>query len=230
MTKFVSFFVPRLKRCLPGLLGLGWLVAAVAGLGWVWQYETTPGETRAAPATWPVESKIPRATDMPALVLFAHPRCPCTRATLGELAVLMAQSEGHVRAHIVFYHPPGTEEDWTHTDLWDTAAGIPGVTVMDDIGGAEARRFHATVSGQTLLYAADGHRQFAGGITAARGHAGDNAGRATILALLHREAPDGLATPVFGCSLQGHRTLAALAHGSSSSGSDTSSPASSSHE
>lgn len=209
MTSFSSSAPSWCKRLLPGLLGLGWLVAAAAGIGWMWQYAATPGDTHAAPCMWPAESQIARAEGLPSLVLFAHPRCPCTRATLGELAVLMMEGRGRVRADVVFYRPAGSEAEWAHTDLWDIAAAIPGVNVQDDEGGTEAACFHATVSGQALLYAADGRCQFNGGITASRGHAGDNAGRAGILALLRHAAPDGLATPVFGCSLLGRKTVAA---------------------
>ena len=90
-----------------------------------------------------------------------------------------------------------------HTDLWRRAAAIKGVTVVQDSEGVEAERFHAATSGYTLLYGSDGRLLFSGGITGARGHAGDNAGRSAIAALLTAEgAPTGT-TPVFGCSLLG---------------------------
>ena len=52
--------------------------------------------------------------------------------------------------------------------------------MLRDDDGAEARRFGAETSGQTLLYDARGALAFSGGITGARGHAGDNAGRASL--------------------------------------------------
>lgn len=154
-----------------------------------------------APAVWAADSRTLRAPGVPTLLVFAHPRCPCSRATLGELAVLMAQAHGRVHAQVWFYRPEGLAAGWEKTDLWDTAAAIPGVSVACDVGGAEARRFHATVSGQTLLYGADGRCRFSGGITAARGHSGDNGGRGAVLALLHDAAMKRVATPVFGCAL-----------------------------
>jgi hypothetical protein len=42
---------------------------------------------------------------------------------------------------------------------------------------------------------------FAGGITAARGHAGDNAGRSAIETLLAGGRPGYDRTPVFGCPI-----------------------------
>ena len=44
---------------------------------------------------------------------------------------------------------------------------------------------------------------FSGGTTGGRGKSGDNAGRATLLALLNGEQPDATTTPVFGCALVG---------------------------
>jgi hypothetical protein len=70
-----------------------------------------------------------------------------------------------------------------------------------DEGGREARRFGASVSGQTVVYDQGGRLRFAGGITGARGHAGDNAGRRQVMRQLASSAGAGGATPVFGCEL-----------------------------
>jgi hypothetical protein len=90
---------------------------------------------------------------------------------------------------------------WERTDLWTRAAAIPGVHALSDARGAEAARFGAIASGQTMLYSASGELLFRGGITVSRGHSGDNAGRSAIVALLHQESPVQTATPVFGCSI-----------------------------
>ena len=91
--------------------------------------------------------------------------------------------------------------------LWTTAREIPGVHVFEDRGAKVAQSFGAFTSGQTLLYNRDGHLLFKGGITAFRGHSGDNAGRIAILALLQHETPRTsivpVVTPVLGCSLRG---------------------------
>jgi hypothetical protein len=133
--------------------------------------------------------------------MFAHPHCPCTRASLGELERLMAQVPGRLSAHVVFLKPPGTAADWEKTDLWGKAARIPGVSVGADNAGREARRFNAETSGQTLLYDQAGKLRFQGGITLSRGHAGDNPGRSAIEELLREERSNQVKTPVFGCAL-----------------------------
>jgi hypothetical protein len=51
------------------------------------------------------------------------------------------------------------------------------------------------------LYAPTGKLLFSGGITASRGHEGDNVGRSAIVSfILNGHAPVNH-TPVFGCSL-----------------------------
>jgi hypothetical protein len=103
---------------------------------------------------------------------------------------------------VVFVRPPGVPEDWEKTDLWRSAARIPGVTVMGDTDGLEAARFGAQASGQTLFYNASGDLQFSGGITASRGHSGDNLGRSSLVALVTTGESTTNHTSVYGCSLQ----------------------------
>jgi hypothetical protein len=56
-----------------------------------------------------------------------------------------------------------------------------------------------------LLYSPQGKLQFSGGITESRGHVGDNAGRAAVLAALTTDAPPEQTNAfVFGCALTGN--------------------------
>ena len=132
--------------------------------------------------------------------MFAHPRCPCTRAGVGELDQLMTQCNGRVRAHVIFYKPHGAPDEWAHTDLWKSAAAIPGVEVQCDEDGAEAALFGATTSGFVVLYDSLGQLRFNGGITSERGHSGDNEGLSSIVAILNGQTPRLTTMPVFGCS------------------------------
>jgi hypothetical protein len=113
----------------------------------------------------------------------------------------MAQARGRATAIVLVEAPDEAPASWIYSDLWDTAAAIPGVEVLADPGGREAALFGAATSGQTLLFDGSGTLRFEGGITGARGHEGDNAGRSSILALLRDDASDRPDTPVFGCPL-----------------------------
>jgi hypothetical protein len=181
--------------------GALWLFMVAVGVGALWSYESTPGASAAAPGLWPAASRIKPDADRATLVMLAHPHCPCTRASMNELARLMTQARGRVTAYVLFVKPAGFSDEWVQSDLWSSAAAIPGVTPVMDDGGDEAALFHAETSGQTVLYDAAGNLLFRGGITSARGHAGDNAGRTAIVSLLTSDEAEERDTPVFGCPL-----------------------------
>lgn len=186
------------------LLSAIWLFVVACGMSRLWKYESSAGPTTAPPEFLPADTQSAEPTGGCTMLMFAHPRCPCTRASIGELARIMSRCSETIDANVLFYVPPGVVDDWARTDLWRSAADIPGVSVHEDHDGAEARRFRAVTSGFTLLYDANGRLIFAGGITGSRGHAGDNAGSNSILQLtLGGESRLLRQTPVFGCSLHG---------------------------
>jgi hypothetical protein len=178
-----------------------WIAALSFGLKALANYEGAPGQVGSVPSSWPADAKIERAPTGETLVMLAHPHCPCTRASVGELAQIMAHVQGKVRAYVLFLKPGSSEADWENTDLRRSAAQIPGVTVLSDIDGAEARRFGAETSGHTLLFDSAGRLLFSGGITESRGHAGGNAGENAIVSLVETRRSERAKTFVFGCSL-----------------------------
>ena len=178
-----------------------WLAAVSFGSFAILKYENRPGETNAALSKWPAQTALPVNQNLPTLVLFAHPKCPCTRATIGELALLMARCSKKVTATVIFTKPKDVDDNWIETGLWRSAAAIPGVTVLRDDAGVEARRFGALTSGDVMLYGRDGRLLFHGGITQARGHAGDNEGRTALALLIEGRPGNTTTTPVFGCGL-----------------------------
>lgn len=196
-----------MMRLFPGkhvgsaLAGLAWALAVGAGFVGLQRYATKPGRAEPSPGRWPVECRTRADPGRANLVFLAHPRCPCTRAGIGELSRLMARCQGLVTAHVLFYRPQGSPKGWGHTDSWDAAAAIPGVRVGDDEGGAEAARFGGATSGHALLYGRDGRLLFSGGITTARGHAGDNPGRDAVVSFLTAGKADRASHPVFGCPI-----------------------------
>jgi len=179
------------------------LWAAGVGVGFkiLWSYANTPGTPSQAPANWPNSSHIKLSGDRPTLVMTAHPHCPCTKASLAELNRIMSDCQGRLAATVLFVKPEGVAESWEKGDLWNSAAAIPGVSVVTDDGGNESSLFGASTSGQVLLYDKNGRLLFAGGITASRGHEGGNDGSSAIESLVDSGKSGCGATPVFGCSL-----------------------------
>ncbi len=179
-----------------------WLVLCAAGSGALVRYQGLPGAFAPAPARWPAASALSAPSGRGVLVVFLHPRCACSRATVDSLAWLLSRGAGRFTAYAVFYDPPEFAGGLASSGLWRAAAAIPGVTVVADPGGRESLRFGAETSGQALLFGAEGRLLYRGGVTGARGHFGDNAGRDAVLAL--SAGRPGLASAsVFGCSLRG---------------------------
>ena len=189
------------RNYITAILSILWLTAVGLGIGKLLNYEKTPGVAAASPLWWPASSRVKRSLDRATLVMVAHPHCPCTRASIGELARLMAMCQGRLSATVLFFKPKGFPADWEKTLLWRSAEEIPDVSVICDEEGAEAIRFHAETSGQTLLYDKDGKLRFSGGITISRGHSGDNAGAAAIISLLNEGKTSQTESPVFGCQV-----------------------------
>ena len=183
-----------------------WVPAVAFGINVLLNYAITPGHPATPPPVWPVTRLVEPPKHRSTLVMFAHPRCPCSRASIGELAIIMAHAQGRLDAAVFIYLPAEEASSWARTDLWRSASAIPGVRVLEDRGASVAQSFGVFTSGQTLLYDSRGYLRFNGGITAFRGHSGDNAGRSAIAALVRNEIPPQHAlpvvTPVHGCSLR----------------------------
>jgi hypothetical protein len=200
MVKNIS--VPWAKpRILAVGLGAAWLGIILTGTFMMLSYANSPGPAGSLPGNWPEASGVRHDPEQPTLVMFLHPHCPCSRASVGELALLMAHCQGRVATHVFFLQPAETDSNWALTDLWRETQRIPGVTVHRDNAGREARLFGAQTSGEIALYDAKGQLIFHGGITISRGHSGDNPGRDALQALLIGNPAQLANTPVFGCSL-----------------------------
>ena len=178
-----------------------WSILVIAGFGILTQYSNTAGDDGAPSPQWPDTSSLVRSPDRATLVMFLHPHCPCSQASLEELSRIVAHGGNCVGTHVVFVRPDHFPPLWEQTALWSAAVAMPGVQVNVDVDGVEARRFGVATSGSVLLFNASGLRLFNGGITGGRGHAGDNPGGSAVLSGLRtgRAKPDH--APVFGCPL-----------------------------
>jgi hypothetical protein len=180
-----------------------WAVLVLGGFGYLVHYTATAGVGDRGASDWPSGADVMRKGGVATLLVFMHPACPCSRATVVELARLLARVGPKVETVAMFVRPERFEEGWERTELWESAARIPGVRCVVDPGGNEARRFGAATSGYTLLYNAEGTLVFHGGITAARGHEGDNEGENAVLSWFRSGRAEPAETPAFGCPLFG---------------------------
>ena len=184
------------------VLAIGvWAVAIAIGFFVLGRYESTPGAAGGPPTRWPRASVIDRPSGRPALLMFAHPHCVCTRASLGELARLTGRFRD-LAVYVVFMRPSDGGAEWDESDLWERAAGTPGVVALRDVDGVESLRFGVITSGHALLYDASDRLAFSGGLTAARGREGEGPGGRRLAVVLTTGKPDEDQGPVFGCALQ----------------------------
>jgi hypothetical protein len=184
------------------IAGLGaWAALVLSAFAAVTSYKSTPGAAAEPPAEWPAASDIERDADRPTLLMFAHPRCPCTRASIDELGKLIDAAPNTFSAHVLFMKPAGADGAWQNTDTVARARALEGAATTFDGDSAEAARFGAHVSGEVLLYGRSGELLFRGGITPGRGHPGDSLGRQRLLAILAGNQTDRTDAPTFGCNL-----------------------------
>jgi hypothetical protein len=184
---------------------LAWAGSVFFGMAGMVRYQMTPTVAAAAnvqvPRRWPDRCALVRDAGKFTLVMALHPQCPCSQASVQELAELRARTGDRLSIVVMFIVPAGAPADWLDTILWKRANDVPGVRVIADHDGTESRRFGATTSGQVALYDPRGNLRFTGGITDGRGHQGDNAGLEAIVDLMHDRMPHIDTTPVYGCSL-----------------------------
>lgn len=215
-----SNWVRRSRLC----LGVGmaiWLGVLGYGVWYLMAYAGTPGGGTANVEHWPAGSALTLAADRPTMVLFLHPKCPCSRATLAELERFLLGHHEACQVYLVFVRPSEKIAEWSEGvegALWKVAGRLRDVERVDDAGGAEGGLFGVDTSGECLLFDPTGGVLFHGGITVARGHEGDNRGiQAVKDHIAHYAKPQNSAaetaeTPVFGCSLGGLCTSPAMRH------------------
>ncbi|RZA08040.1 MAG: RedB protein [Proteobacteria bacterium] len=197
--------VGKRQLLLSGLVGL-WALALIFGLQALQAYGTSEGQRGGFSLRFPQDSQIKLAgTGKPSLLLFLHPECPCSRATLEELDRVLAATPNKPEVYAVFVVPKGWSTPRAKTALWLRASRMNGVTPVLDREGQEAKRFGAATSGQVYAYSPSGSLTFSGGITPLRGHNGDNPGRMLLEKYLREGGePTSVANwKVFGCALFG---------------------------
>jgi hypothetical protein len=188
-----------------------WASAVLGGEVLLWRYQLTPGAPpRPAPAAWPADGSIPRHPGPPLLLMIAHPRCTCTRASLNELRRLVArleQLDPRPALYLSIIAPAGSGPDWTDGPVLHNASSISNLHVVIDRGGRFAAKLGATTSGHVLVYGADDRLLFSGGITSARAHEGDSIGQDAIVQALYGKSPSPRRSLVFGCGLEHRKSL-----------------------
>lgn len=190
------------------LIIVGWLGLVACGLGALANYGATPGAVGEVPSEWPSDASegLTLAQDSLTLVLAVHPRCPCTRSTINELARALGASQEQPTIYALIFEPAlenatDPDESFARTQIRARLSELPGVVMVRDPGSAIANRFGAMTSGHTIVYDADGLLRFSGGLTPTRAHEGPNTGSASLIELLNGGPAIADDAPVYGCPL-----------------------------
>lgn len=181
--------------------GVLWIALLLLGYGRMANYATTPGVLAAVPSIWKDDLGLGPLPEDGAIVVFLHPRCPCSNASLTELEEVVSRTKTPP-IRMVFFVPNPITENWTQSTAVSLARALPGASVVWDERGVIADRFGAKTSGHVLWYDRSGTLQFSGGVTAKRGHIGPNRGQTALVDLSVGKRPVTTTTPVFGCSLE----------------------------
>lgn len=135
-------------------------------------------------ADWPDSTKLARPTSTGHLIVFVHPYCPCTRATLKNLDEVLDSTK--LPVSIIQLRTASLESVHSPISSIASIASNNGWDLILDDEGVEANKFGATTSGECMLFDSEGALLFAGGITASRGHLGNNQGLASLKDLIEK--------------------------------------------
>lgn len=200
-------------RMRPVIAGSMLLLAAVFtlyGLKTSLSFDQTASAQNAVPALWPVTSALRRPAGRPRMLVFVHPFCSCTAATIAELSKVSVRARaGSPEITVLFIR--SIHSKWPRKNaLWNEAEKLAGARVVWDEGGQEARRFGANTSGFVVLYSGEGKLLFRGGVTGSRGHQGDNYGLDQLMASIDSQKEASKSSLVFGCALASSNKLTGL--------------------
>lgn len=176
------------------------LVGILGGLHLLMNYSAQAGAHSAVLNHWPSQSKL-SLSQKPHLVMFLHPGCACSKASVAELSRLLAQAP-ELTTQIVFMRTSKIEKLFKANSLLAQVQNLPRTKIIFDEKGIESKIFGAETSGLTHLYNAKSELIFSGGLTMARGHEGDSVGKQSILAYLNGKE-SVKSSLVFGCDIFG---------------------------
>ncbi len=191
----------RLRRIRPYSCAVIWFAISVTAFWALTIRSYVPGAVATAPRVWPAATSLTRDHAACTAVVFVHPLCGCTRATLAEVARLTRQLGDDSRWIIVVDANATSGLADLNTSVVRLARGISKAEVYLDFGGVETARFQARTSGEVQLFDTDGQLQFHGGVTPARGHEGVSVGRLAIADWVSRRQSPVVACNTYGCLL-----------------------------
>ncbi len=172
--------------------GIAWACAIVFVMAGALVYDTKPGKQ-------PVGEPGLRAADPGrwTLLMVVHPDCPCTKASLRNLAAIVETTRLPLKVQIVAAMPQRYDGPKSNLTL---ARGIPKATVTVLDADVAIQRHGALTSGHLFVFDPDRRLVYSGGVTPARGAEDATSSIRWFRALVEQRAVASSA-PTYGCSL-----------------------------
>ena len=178
-----------------------WLGLIAGGYAWLLRYSFAAGKTTTAPRRIPPSLATAAPSTRLQLFVALHPHCPCSRATVRELAKIASQRTEARDVIVLMYKPADKQDSWLEGALLDECRRM-NCRVRPDPDGKLAASLGSLTSGGVALYDADGRLRYQGGVTASRGHEGDNTGERAVIEILRGSRENYKSMPVFGCPIR----------------------------
>ncbi|CAD73292.1 MAG TPA: RedB [Rhodopirellula baltica] len=179
---------------LPGLVGMTQLVS----------YSSQPGDVgQSVPMLLPHSlSSVQSFEDanQTTVLVFYHPHCPCTRATIRCMERMIASFTSQPTIIAYAFVPSGETDHWIESETTDKLRSFGNVSIVADHNAKACRQFDVATSGHVLVYN-DSKLSFSGGITPSRGHEGNCDSGVAFLHSVNGESEDRREWPVFGCAI-----------------------------
>jgi hypothetical protein len=140
---------------------------------------------------------------LPKVMLFLHPKCSCSFASLTEFSNLLSVMKNKADLEVIFAKPAGMSEATLQGELWNEALKLSGVKVSVDELGVEHKKFGVSTSGEMLLFNEQGEKVFHGGLTPSRGHVGLSKGQIFVKEWFGGNKNKREVANVYGCGLEG---------------------------
>lgn len=177
-----------------------WALSAVSGFTYLGLYQYRAGDEG-----MPKENVAASSTVK--VLIFLHPRCSCSHASVHELQRILLSTETNgsslrVQAQVFLFQPDETDfEDWDGSAMISELKRFRSVEICNDPYGRIAASHGVVTSGHVLIYDADGYLKFSGGITQSRAHEGENTNGILAARSIHNVSTETVRRPVFGCSI-----------------------------
>ncbi len=182
------------------LAGVAWCAIIAGGYTLLFRYSFAVGNASTPPPNIPASFASAGSLSKPRLFLALHPHCPCSGATVRELAKILTRAPNSSDVTVLMFKPADESDEWLEGGLLRQCRRM-NCRVVSDPEGRLAASLGSLTSGRVVLYDARGRLRYHGGITGSRGHEGDNAGEHAVIDILRGGGDTARSLPVFGCPI-----------------------------